>query len=253
MRSHEEVGAEPLAEQYEAHGKEVLLVLFATLNRFVEFLRAEKGQFWIAPYRINLGMISSTATEFRAKAQVSGGAWFRWQPSQQIKLLTALPGDAEIMRYLKAEDWPLAQRFVDSKARPNLARQLLASSELLAAVGHERAALTEAIAALEVAVSSFARSPRAHEVLPEVLRKRTGIESLKKLVEHLGLTATVHYLLPVIFPEERLSTSVLKTCREAIAARQSVVHAGQRQIDKSKLKEFLAALRIACDALIQSA
>jgi hypothetical protein len=47
-----------------------------------------------------------------------------------------------------------------SNAKLDLTRQLLARAEILAELGHDRAALTEAISALEVAVYRFARSER---------------------------------------------------------------------------------------------
>jgi hypothetical protein len=241
----------PFAQRYETHGKEVLDLLFHYLNRFVDFLRAEKGQFWVAPYRDAFG-ISSTASKFNAKACIDGGAWFRWQPSQTTQLELMVPGETEIPRYVTAGDWLSAQRFLESDSRPNLARQLLAGAELLAAVGHGRAALTEATTALEVALFTFAKSKKAHEVLPPELCGRMGVESLEKLIEHMGLTATVDYLLPIMFTEKQMPTGLLKTCRAAISQRQNVVHQGQRRVEELSLKRFLAALRSLCDILLQN-
>jgi hypothetical protein len=136
-----------------------------------------------------------------------------------------------------------------SSSRPRLVGTLLAGAEQLAGEGHTRSALTEAVTALEVALFEFARNPAVSLLAPGYSTERVGLESLHSHVDHLGLTASLHYLLPLVVPEELLSSEVLKNARKAVAARQTVVHGGQRTIAPTALREFLGAIREVCAAL----
>jgi hypothetical protein len=236
-----------LAKRYEAHGEAVFESVSHVVNRLMDFVRIEKGQFWLVPFEELRG---SMATTFDAKAQIDGGDWFRWNPTNRVLIKGVLWYDNS-PQYIRAEDWGHVQDYIQSDAKPDLTRQLLTGAELLAQTGHDRAALTEAISALEVAVYRFARTERGSQSVRSRLLDRAHTGSLKTLVERLGLTATVNYLLPLIFSEEELPSQLLTECSAAITQRQNVIHQGQRQVDGRALQKFLTAIRSLCEVLLK--
>ena len=128
-------------------------------------------------------------------------------------------------------------------------RTLLAGAEALAATGHGRSALTEAVTALEVALYTFAANPAIDQAFGPVLGSRLGLHSLRQQVERIGLSGSVRYLLPVLFPESALPQSVLEGCQNALARRQTVVHRGQREVEETLVRQDLASIRSMCDFL----
>jgi len=180
---------------------------------------------------------------------VFDGVWFRWQPTQLGRLAVASLPDNNDPRLIRAVDWQLVQEFVANDKKPTLTMQLLAGAESLADEGSERAALTEAVSALEVALAKFARSSEIESTIPAAIRGRLGVESLPKLVDRLGLSASVSVLLPFLLSEELLPGDLLRTCREAISERQNVVHGGQRHVDPSRVQKYLWGLRQLCEVL----
>lgn len=237
---------EPLAERYEILGREVFSLLRDGINRLMTFIRVEKGQYWLEPVEIDLD--NEPSVQFEARAQVDDGSWFRWQSSQTSSLVVSMPRDRD-PRFLTEPDWAEAQAFVSGKSQPDLTRQLLAAAEALADAGNERVALTEAVAALEVALGRFAQSPKPDYLLSETIQSRLGLESLKSLHQRLGLTASVSLLLPLLFDSVKLPSTTLATCREAIVERQNVIHSGQRRVDPDKLLGYLREIRELCKVL----
>lgn len=126
---------------------------------------------------------------------------------------------------------------------------MLAGAEELAGYGHTRSSLTEAITALEVALTRFGKSPRMENVQPSEVLARMGIERLAHQIEHLGLTGSVSYLLPLLFPEAVMSAALLSGVRDAIQQRQTVVHSGAGEVDPNRLQTLLRALRDLCAIL----
>lgn len=239
---------EPLAERYEAHGREVFSLLRDGVNRFLTFVRVEKGQYWLDPLEIDVDDISSHTVASGAKAQIDDGSWFRWDPSQVSHISIVMPRDPE-PRYLTANDWPEAQAFVSSEHQPDLTRELLAAAEAFAAAGSRRVAITEAVTALEVAVSRFTRSPKPDYLPSEPLRSRLGIETLANLHSQRGLRYSVAFLLPILFDPRTLPDEVLATCRQAIDQRNNVVHSGARRINPDRLHTALSSIRQLCEIL----
>lgn len=239
---------EPLAERYEDHGREVFSLLRDGVNGLLTFIRTEKGQFWIDTFEIDLDNISSHAVSFKAKAQINDDSWFRWDPTQRSRMSVIVSHESD-PRFLVPTDWPKAQAFVTSEKRPELTRQLLAAAEALADAENGRAALTEAVTALEVALNRFAKSPKPEYLLTEPVRSRLGLENLGTLQGRLGLTASVSFLLPILFDPSTLTSKTLSTAREAIQERQNVVHGGQRRVDPDSLWHFLSGIRKLCEVL----
>jgi hypothetical protein len=244
---------EPLAERYQTHGREVFSLLADGVNRLLTFIRVEKGQFWLNPLEIDLDRMASHSIEFEAKAKVDSGPWFRWQPTlPEFRVGVPIFREAP-PRYLTPTDWPEAQAFVSAEGPPNLPRQLLAAAEAFADAGSERVALTEAVTALEVAVSQFMDSPKADYQLSDPLRSRLGLESLKSLKKRQrSLMASVSFPLPILFDSDTLTSETLDTCREAIRRRNQVVHDGLLYIAPNTCRRFLSGIRNFCEVLLEA-
>ncbi len=246
LRHHARTEDAELQAAYDRLAERVLTVTLNGVNRLVAFVRSRKGQYWLSEYDVDIGRCAEMFDEFEAQARFDDVGWFRFRPSNITKITITL-GDEE--RYIRPDEWQAIREAVESAGRPPLAGVLLAGAESLAAHGHSRSALTEAVAALEVAVYAFARSPAAERAFGAAMAKRMGLSSLYHQVEHLGLSATIRYLLPILLPERVLSEEALKGCRNAIEQRNTVVHQGQREVSLQSLRASLSAIREVCAAL----
>jgi hypothetical protein len=250
FRKEPTAAEEALAERYFLHGKQVLAALSHGLNRFLSYVRIEKGQYWVRPIVLDPDHLSSHAVGMNAKARVGDGDWFRWHPTHVMHLRATMVVGSD-RRYVSEDDWDRVQEFVGNNRRPTLALELLAGAEALARDDSERAALTEAVSALEIALAKFGRGAKVDALLPSSIRERLGVSSLHSLIEHMGVTASVSIVLPFLFSETQLPANLLSTCREAIAQRQSVVHQGQRTIESTVVIKQLAALRQLIELLLR--
>ena len=152
-------------------------------------------------------------------------------------------------KYLTEGEWESVREFVASTCRTPLVGELLAGAEQLEGNGYSRSALTEAVTALEVAISDFGSSQSANEKLASTYSKRLGIGSLKKQIERMGLSGTVKYLLPLILPETMLPTRIIAGCQEAVTLRQNVVHNGQRNVDAVAVRKGILNIKECCKIL----
>ncbi|MGI8837487.1 MAG: hypothetical protein ACR2H4_12745 [Pyrinomonadaceae bacterium] len=235
-----------LQERYDEIAERLLILVLQTLNRLLSYVRSIKGQYWLSEYPIDSGQMSSYYVQFEAKAKSSSGSWFRFGPSNiDSRSIEFVPEE----RYVRPDEWDEIRTFVGGVGRTPLARTLLAGAEALAAEGQRRSALTEAVTALEVALYSFATHPNAECAFGPILGQRINASSLKHQVEHMGLTGSISYLLPVILPESTLPKHVIHGCQLAIAQRQNVVHQGQRDVQVGILRTSLAAIRRMCELL----
>jgi hypothetical protein len=237
---------EPLQQHYDQVAERVLVVVLQTLNRLLSYVRSRKGQYWLSEYPIDSGRMSSYYVHFKARARSIKGPWFRFGPSNVLP--TAFVMESE-ERYIRRDEWEEIRAFVRGVGRTPLARTVLAGAEALAASGHTRSALTEAVTALEVALYAFARHPHAERAFGPLLAQRMNAPFLRHQVEHMGLTGSISYLLPAILPEAVLPQKVIQECQGAIAQRQSVVHQGQREVQIEILWTSLAAIRRMWDLL----
>ena len=240
-------GEVALQQAYDDLCWDILRLTIDSVNRLTQYVRSRWGQHWLQQYEVHRGVMSSLYTQFEGKASVDGGhTFFRFAPTPVSTLSMRIESDA---RLVGQEHWGDVREYVLSRRRPPLTGALLASAESLAANGHSRGAITEAVTALEVALYQFASNPAIDRTLGEELRSRMGLETLKAQVERVGLTGSVAYLLPLLLPESVLSSSTLAGCREAIAQRQNVVHSGQREVRDDVLWRALAAVRECCAIL----
>ena len=233
-------------QEYRKLGKRVYLLALMNLNRLLNYVRSVKGQYWLQEYPIDKAEgLFGINIQFNTQALIDS-KWYRW--FSDIKQLVNLPGSLsnENARFIEQDIWPEVIEFVTSKRRSALVWALLAGSEWLAGIGHRRSALTEAVTALEVAISDFAKRSDIKEIFEPMVTERMNVASLKKWTGRMGLSGTVNYLFPLIIAEDKLPTDILRDCQEAINMRQNVVHNGQRDVSEHKLLTYIDSIRRFC-------
>jgi hypothetical protein len=220
-------GEGPLQDEYLRVGQAIYKLTLATFNRLIDYVRTAHDQYWLSPYPIDPGRLSSDMVSFDAQVSSDQQNWVRWHPTHVIAM-TASIGDEQ--RYVRPEHWSAVRAFVQSEHSTKLTDEILAGAELLGALGYSRSSITEAVSALEVAVSRFFRSPVPDKLIPAAEAGRLNLNSLRGAYERLGLTVTVGVLLPLLVPRDRVPDDVFRTCAEAVAVRQTVIHGGQREV-----------------------
>ncbi|HEX2876460.1 MAG TPA: hypothetical protein VHP33_34640 [Polyangiaceae bacterium] len=249
-RSYSDDAEKPaeLEAQLKEMGYAVLAIALRTYNRLIDYARSKKGQYRLTQYPLERRNQGGLLNRFEAKVRKPNSEWRHFRPS-----LGEMRGVIEHENlFIRQDEWSEVKAWAAQRIRPPLVGSLLAGAEQLAGDGHTRAALTEAVTALEVALYDFAREPILERVAKGYSPERFGLDSLKAHVGHLGLTGSIGYLLPLLFSENELPTPLLERVRKAVAARQNVVHAGQRAVADNALRDFLGGIRRLC-TLLQSA
>lgn len=231
------------AKQCSELGKQWMFFALNHFNRLIAYARSHKGQYWLHEYPLDTDYF----LRFEAQAKIGDSDWFRFDPINNRIISIIMPTDYE--RYFDKESWNQAKEFVCSESRPDLHLYLLAGAETLLSKGNSRAALTEAVAALEVMVHSFSRKPKNVKIINENIRERLGLETFENTVSHLGFSTTINCLFPIIFNEKQLPLKIIKDCQEAILVRGNVVHQGQREIDPKNLRRYIKSIRELCKLL----
>lgn len=237
---------EALQLEYDKIAKSILISVLRRVNRLIAFARSHKGQYWLSEYKIDFDRLASYFNFFEGRGQVNNGPLFRFGPTQ--KEVTYITAGVE-SRFVTESDWPAFHDFVIGSSKPQLIGELLAGAEHLISIGHYRSAITEAVTALEVAVFKFASDCNADKAFAPHMAQRLALSSLKSQVEHLGLSATVNYLLPTILPEALLPASVISGCQFALSRRQNIVHNGQRSVQEGDAEFALSSIRTCCEIL----
>ncbi len=223
-----------LAVDYQDLGLRVLGTVLHVTNRVVAWAYAERGQYWLEEREIesSMAMMMSRNNEFNARASIDSGPLVRWCPPFRDTMVVVAHRNG-----LQSDDWLALTEFLrERERRPSLVGELLGNAKALLSQGHNRAALIEGVTALEVAFRAFLRRP--HPVALQRAQTVTG-GHLKATVEHLGFTAMVKYLLPLIL--EGLPKAHAVSCA-ALDERHSVVHHGQRDVGREKARRYLSAL-----------
>tara|TARA_R110002072_G_scaffold96366_23_gene212015 strand:- start:1562 stop:2332 length:771 start_codon:yes stop_codon:yes gene_type:complete len=233
-----------IQEEYEHLGRSILQAVLNRVNRLIVFARVVKGQYWLLGYPLDLNRLDSYFQSFEAVGYIDEGKRFRFQPGAGDCIRISMPPE---MKYIKEGEWNEVEQFVQGQYRPSMVLELLAGAQQLAGNGYPRSALTEAVTALEFAVSDFSRSDKCNEALGAKYGPRMGVDRLHKQVERMGLSGTVRYLLPLLLPEDSLPENILKGCRDAIDARQNVVHNGQREI--KNVEHLISSIEACCKIL----
>lgn len=221
--------------------KEVLDVFYTHINRLIRYVRSVKGQFWIVEFPHDTGRVDRLIA-FNAVTNVNGQQVRFGLGSSEITLTNCDYDD----RYLTETDWIAIGDFVRRGGSTLLVDDLLVGAEQLAHNGYCRSALTQAVTALEVAVNCFGKR---YAKQTQTLSRCVGIETLEKQINRLGLTLSIRCLIPLLLPEEILSTQILSGCSDAISARQMVVHNGQRVV--RDIIRYLDCIRKCCKTLME--
>jgi hypothetical protein len=236
-----------LQTQYEKIGKTILQSLLNRINLLIAYVRTVKGQYWLLKYPLNIEeRLHHYFQEFEATGKIDGGKAFEFRPRRaDVTYLVMSQDDRSIVE----SEWDNISQFVKSNNnRTPLVLELLTGAEQLAQNGYRRSALTEAFTALEVAVSEFGKSHKDKQgKLSSKFASRLDIDMLDKQIKHLGFSGAIRYLIPLLIPEEVLSTEILSDCYDAIEARNSVVHAGQR--DVVNIDRFISSIKACCKIL----
>lgn len=236
-----------LIPEYGQLGERVYRFTLERLNQLLSYVRGDKGQYWLENHPVDPEQMGGIFTRFKARVKVEETDWTPWEPTQLGGVFRVQMADTK--RYIGKDDWQRIGEFVNASRRPELVGELLAGAEALAASGRRRGALTEAVTALEVAVSRFAKNPYANKEFGSQFAERLNLDSLQSQNARLGSTSTLSYLFPLIFTEDQMPTDVLKGCQAAIAQRQNVVHKGARDVAENKLSSHLSSIRRMCSIL----
>jgi hypothetical protein len=237
------------AQEYNELGEMIIARVIEKVDRLIDFMRTEKNQSALKTYRkAQSGHFIQPAVQlndFDAKVTLPSGLRYEFRPQYSKPIILApVTFYDPFADALNGGDWEHIRAFVTGKRRPDLIFELLARAEELASNNYGRSALIEAVTALEVAVGQFARE---ENTLAGQFASRMGLDSLKSQVEHLGFSATIRYLLPLLLNEIDLPTQTIKTCQEAIKVRNNVVHQGQR--DVLDVEQYIKSIHSCCEVL----
>jgi len=237
-----------LNSQYKELGEQIFEATIEAFNRLISYFRAHKGQYWLRERPVDTGLKESHLIEFRSKVRSSRRPWVTWRPPLQDHIVIYDHGRT---RYLTRQEWRDVERFMTrSSRRANFVLELLANAELLLEIGHTRSAIIESVSALEVATAKFAKAPKI-ESLDYPRLKKTNLSNLKNLmVKHLGLHASIQFLLPYFLPESVWPTQVRGRCFQALSLRGQVVHRGQREVKDSRVRPLVSSVRKTCEILL---
>ena len=234
-----EYDAELLQQHRELTGRIHRNVLFG-YNRIIGHIRAERGQYWLDEQQHVDRNIPSDFIRYHARVRIDDSDWMRLADTRiQTLVVQGYPAS----RRIGSEDWTTIGRLM--QRRPDIVGTLLTAADGYQSQDQARTAVIEAVSALEIAVGNFTDRSKATDWFCHS-QERFGVANLRAHRKHLGFTAVVSYLLPMLFSEEQVSTEILMDCREAIDERNNIVHNGQRSVKSEKLIRYLKSIRCLC-------
>jgi hypothetical protein len=253
-----------LRSEYKILGWKVLKFALMTYNRFIAFARNNKAQYRLRERPLDENRMSSMDIGFHAKVYSEGNDWVRWCPSSTDRITCYYTVETSGKNSIKQEEWNRIQEFISSNSRPNLILELLANAQLLIDQGHGRSAIIEAASALETAVFSFSKKGSLDKLILSFLKEgkldelvldnlllRFDANQLKSQIKEMGLSGSLRFLLPILFPAEVLPTEILNHCQTLILIRNNVVHNGQRDVDEEKARLLISSVRRTCEIITQ--
>ncbi len=237
-----------LSEEFRSLSLNVLRLVYKTCNKIIAFARNNKGQYELEQLTFNENLLHSLYVQIKAKCKIDEGEWFWWNPNV-IDSLTINIGTAG---YIKENDWKDIKTFVAGNRSINLANELLSNSmSLLFKFEHRRSAVIEAATALEITLAKFSQAPDLSKIDCTTDGNRIDLENIKNQVQHLGFSASMRYLIPILFKEDVLSTELLNKVFKAIQSRNNIVHKGQRDISVDKAEEHISSLKKCSEILME--
>jgi hypothetical protein len=216
---------ERLNDDFRTLGKDVLKLVLETFNRFVDFARVEKFQYWLLNRVFDEDRINSDNIRFHAHVTIPTFGSVPWRPKFTDNIFIELPFSYD--HAIAESEWPLVQAYVSADRRASAVKELISTSLTLLDAGYTRSAIIESVAALELAVNQFSNRPNIAELTsPE--SGRIELHRLSATRGHLGFSSFFRYVLPLISPPARLSTDLITNSSELIELRQTAVHSGRR-------------------------
>ncbi len=234
---------------YKELGGKVFKLAVKMYNRFISFVYANKGQYWLSKGLLDMDRMSNQIPSFNvgcnAKVKSDNYDWVRWCPPFTDVIRIILPDEDASVR---EDEWARIKEFIEDGSRTDLVLELLANAQSLLENGNRKSAVIEAVSALDVAIHNFAKSP----LIPSgTIKERVNVNNLESEVKHLGLMVTVNHLLPILFPSNILTTNFLNQCREAIELRNNVVHNGMRDVSEERTRNLIYAVTKVCKILAE--
>jgi hypothetical protein len=206
-------------------GKEVLNLALETFNRFVDFARVEKRQYWLAHRLFNEDRIANDNIRFHAHATIPTLGFVPWRPNFIDTIRIEMPTSYE--HAISESEWPSVQAYLFADIRPPAVKELISTSLALLDAGYTRSAIIESVTALELAVNRFASDPDIAELTPPE-SSRIEMTRLSANLKHLGFSSFFRYAIPIIFSRSRLNDQLIANSNKLVELRQTTVHAGQR-------------------------
>ena len=227
-------------ELYEFQ-KQVFDFCVTNLNRVIDYFRVIFQHYWLENIAIGHNSMGSFFHHAPASIEIEEGT-SRFFPTMNEPIIATVSDGKE---YIRQEDWEGVKAYVNGTQRTSLLGAILSNAKQLRSRGYRRNALVEAVTALEFALSGFCDATK--ETPPEeALSKRVETQSLGRLIETLGLRGAFSVAIPLIFEEDRLPASILSSCRKAIDIRNSIMHAGQRDVRDDHLAKMLKDIEFCC-------
>ncbi len=242
-QSYEEFRAE-----YHALARDVLQFTLEMYNRFIEYARIEKAQFWLRMRQFEEGSMSSFHAGSGAMVRCGNRDPVRWATDFPVEIVAVI-GAAD--PYLKESDWQKIREHVVGSSRTTPVREFVSNAMYLAALGYLRSAVAEAASALEIAITNFSRNPDPSKFANFSHATRVDWQNLGAKIDHLGLRVTVNYFLPILLPEELMSLELLASCQRLIELRNAILHHGQKNIDSHEASNLVRDTQKACEILIR--
>lgn len=220
------------------------------VNRFIAFVRCNKGQYWLKPLLFDKMRLSSNIKELSTLVSSTNDNWSEFIVKKPSSFILPLQND---MNTLVKEDWQCLEDFVKSQSRSNLALELIANAYQLLDDNYSRSSIIEACCALEAAVSIFKDLEDFSWLERSEFSARIPSENIESQIKHLGFSSTIKILFPIIFTENEVPQEVLCDCCRAIEIRNNIVHngTGQRKVSKNHLKRILPSVEFLCKFLLK--
>lgn len=153
---------------YEALGKRVVRLIRPPVNKLINLLRANYGQYWLREVRewdSRSNSLGSYCAILGVRWSLDGGkTWPEFTPTERFSEHFAagrMASDEEFRRELLTEDdWRELPNVVNGGYEPPLAAFLLTRAYQLLDQGHLRQAFIEGVTALEVALDDYIKQHR---------------------------------------------------------------------------------------------
>lgn len=237
-----------LKDAFNDLAKKIYIETIDTINTVISIIRTERGHYWSLPLQYEEGNEMSFFVGSQAKVKSTSFPYVPWHPPMFYSINCNMESTE---RFIHQDDWIIVQEKISRNRANSLPKELIVYSEQLLAEGHQRSSLILAVVALELVISSFMKSPHLELKIKSIedLRGDLEIQSLGKLNEKLGLRGTIAVLLPLILTEDRFPPTLIQVCKEAVDVRGNIVHKGQKRLETTKTRDYLAGIRSAIEIL----